>query len=201
MSWLINCPKCSAQVTVPGHNLGERVICGGCQSVFDVSTSEKPVRKVIAKPLSRRRSRYQEDDDEEEYRPRRQRPNRYWDDDDDDDDEWYYRPRRRRSYAPPPGESAAIASLVLGIISVLIFCLWPIGGITSAIGFVFGYKALRTPSHRMAVWGLVLSFVGIVFAIGFAVLTIAGASLYDGNPRITPKPVPWTPPPFFPKDR
>lgn len=192
MSLMIECPYCNLQLPVPVDNPSERIICGGCCGVFDASTSEKPTHAVRAKPVSIRPNRY-DDDDREDSRPRHGRANRYWDDEDDD---WDYRPRR---HAPAPGESAAIASLVLGIISALIFCLWPVGGITSITGFVFAFYALRTPSHRMAVWGLVLSFVGIVFAAGFAVLTIAGISLFDGTQRITPKPTPWTAPPFFPK--
>lgn len=192
MSLVIECPYCNAKSPVPEGNLGERIICVACLGVFDAPTSDKPTHAVRAKPLSKRANRY-EKDDEDDYRPRRRRPNRYWSDEDDD---WDDRPRRR---VPKPGESAATASLVLGIISTLIFCLWPVGGITSITGFVFAFYALRTPSHRMAVWGLVLSFVGIVFAIGFAVLTIAGISLFEGTQRITPKPTPWTAPPFFPK--
>ena len=192
MSLMIECPYCNLQLPVPVDNPSERIICGGCCGVFDASTSEKPTHAVRAKPVSIRPNRY-DDDDREDSRPRHRRANRYWDDEDDD---WDYCPRR---HAPAPGESAAIASLVLGIISTLIFCLWPVGGVTSITGFVFAFSALRTPSHRMAVWGLVLSFVGLVFAIGFAVLTIAGISLFDGTQRITPKPTPWTAPPFFPK--
>ena len=195
MSLMIECPYCNLQLPVPVDNPSERIICGGCWGVFDASTFEKPTHAMRAKPVSIRPNRYDDDDGEdwEDDHPRRRRANRYRDDEDDD---WDYRQRR---HAPAPGESAAIASLVLGIISTLIFCLWPVGGITSIAGFVFAFYGLRTPSHKMAIWGLVLSFVGIVFAAGFAVLTIAGISLFDGTQRITPKPTPWTAPPFFPK--
>ena len=114
MSLMIECPYCNLQLPVPVDNPSERIICGGCWGVFDASAFEKPAHAVRAKPVSIRPNRY--DDDEREDRedweddhPRRRRANRYRDDEDDD---WDYRQRR---HAPAPGESAAIASLVLGI--------------------------------------------------------------------------------------
>jgi hypothetical protein len=69
------------------------------------------------------------------------------------DDEWD-RPQRRRA-----GGEGAVIALVLGIVSVCLFCLWPIGMVTSGVGMALGAKALKSRSRATAVAGLVLSTV------------------------------------------
>lgn len=60
----------------------------------------------------------------------------------------------------------AVASLVLGIVSVVIsfFGLFWIGLITSIIGLVLGIKARKTAPSGMATAGFVLSIIGLVLS-------------------------------------
>ena len=110
---------------------------------------------------------------------RRVRRRRYRDDDDDE-------PRRE------PVSAVAVVSLLLGIVSCVLFCVWPLTLITSVAGIVGGALGRNTASRKLAVTGLVLSATGLIFAVGFLVLTVAGVSLIDlkGGPKV--------PPPFFP---
>jgi hypothetical protein len=108
------------------------------------------------RPRRRRR-----DDDEDDDRPRRRRR-----DDDDDDD----RPRRSRRLrdddrrSAPQGNGMAVASLVLGILSI---CFGPITGI---IGGILGIMGLnKTSGKGMAIAGMgtsgLFSVVWVVLAV------------------------------------
>ena len=107
-------------------------------------------------------------------------------------------PRRRRPEVrrdePAGGPGAlAVMAFVLGVGSCLIFCLWPIGLVTSSAGLVCAVQGSRAGPRKLAVAGLVLSAVGLMFALGFMALTIAGISLIEpkSGARLAP-------PPFFP---
>lgn len=85
---------------------------------------------------------------------------------------------------PRPTNGMAIASLVLGIVSVL-FVWIPIVGILgtlmAVIGLVLGILALRQPSGRgLAIGGLVCSGVSMlitaIYIFGFMALIAARAS-------------------------
>ena len=69
--------------------------------------------------------------------------------------------------AVAPGNGKAVASLVLGIVSVL-FIAWPIG----IAGIIFGILGLKSPYKRgMSIAGIILggfgTFISIVFTIIF----------------------------------
>ncbi len=100
------------------------------------------------------------------------------------------RPTRRPR--PAPVSAAAVLSFVLGVLSCVLFCVWPVSLATSVAGLVTGAFGRKTPARKLAVSGMVLSAVGLIFGVGFLVLTIAGISLFD--PKGTGK----VPPPFFP---
>ncbi len=119
--------------------------------------------------------------------PTRLRPSRRSDFEDDDEPR---RPPRRARRAPV--SAAAVLSLMLGVVSCLLFCVWPLTLLTSAAGLACAAFSRDTPSRKLAVAGLVLSSVGLIFAVGFLVLTVTGVSLIDfkGGPKV--------PPPFFP---
>jgi len=142
------CPHCRTRLEVDLACEGRPVVCGMCQEVF-------PAHRDDPRPVARVRRRT-------------------WDDDDDDDD---WEPPRRRRRQSSSGDGA-IYALVLGIVSVCIFCLWPIGMITSAVGITLGARALPTRARAMAVTGLVLSTVGMIFAIGFAAVTFAAIAKF-----------------------
>jgi hypothetical protein len=96
----------------------------------------------------RRRSR---DDDEDDDRPRRSRRRR-----DDDDD--FDRP------AETSGNGMAVASLILGILSIFF------GPLTGLIGGILGVIALRKPTGKgLAITGMLLSGL---FSVAWVVLVV-----------------------------
>ncbi|MFJ4771774.1 DUF4190 domain-containing protein [Streptomyces uncialis] len=94
----------------------------------------------------------------------------------------------------PPRDGMGIASLVLGIISVVIFCLWPVALITGALAVIFGAIARSRASKGLAsnpgqaLAGLICGAVGAALAAGLLVLLIMAPGtwtddLYDDNAR------------------
>ncbi|MCX4659808.1 DUF4190 domain-containing protein [Streptomyces uncialis] len=92
----------------------------------------------------------------------------------------------------PPRDGMGVASLVLGIISVVIFCLWPVALITGALAVIFGAVARSRASKGLAsnpgqaLAGLICGAVGAALAAGLLVLLIVAPgnwpdNLYDDN--------------------
>ena len=159
---VVGCPECGAGVVTEPADAGGLVVCWRCGAA--VAVPEAAPAAVVRPRASRRPP----DDDDEYDEPRR-------------------RPRRRERV-----DATAVLSLVLGVLSCLLFCVWPLTLVTSVAGIVGGVLSRGTPSRKLAVSGIVLSSVGLIFAVGFLVLTVAGVSLIDlkGGPKV--------PPPFFP---
>lgn len=112
-----------------------------------------------------RRRRRDDDDMDDEERPHRSRRR----DEDDEDEDRPRRSRRRRDEDARPattqGNGMAVASLVLGIVSI---CFGPITGI---IGGILGLMGMSKPSGKgMAVTGMILSGAFSLLWIGGAVL-------------------------------
>jgi len=62
-----------------------------------------------------------------------------------------------------PNSGKAVASLVLGIISLALFCVWPISIPCGIIGMVLGLVANRGPyKQSLATAGVVMSFIAIL---------------------------------------
>lgn len=79
--------------------------------------------------------------------------------------------------APAPANGMAIASLVLGIVSILIVWI-PVVGILGTImaivGLVLGLMALRRPDgHGLAVGGVVCAGVSLVITAIYILLFVA----------------------------
>jgi Zn-finger nucleic acid-binding protein len=167
MAVRVICPNCGAALEVDARDAGELVLCGTCREVF---VADAPAGERRAE--SRRAWENEEDDP-----PRR----RYYEDDDD------YRPRRRRR--PPGGEGYAVTSLVLGILACVVFCCWPFSLSLGGLGAVFGALGLKSRSRGMAVAGLTLSLVGLIFGGGFAVVTTAGVvkAEYERGSQTNPR--------------
>ncbi|CAL9598334.1 hypothetical protein SUDANB176_05379 [Streptomyces sp. enrichment culture] len=80
--------------------------------------------------------------------------------------------------APMPSNGPGVAGLVLGIISAVVFCLWPVAVLLGVLGVVFGAigrgKAARgeatNPGQALA--GIICGAVGTVLGIGFGVLVL-----------------------------
>ncbi|MFM8271550.1 MAG: DUF4190 domain-containing protein [Gemmata sp.] len=165
----VTCPKCKTQLEIGSEHEGQEVECGSCLQVF-TATTKKPKEndleasggggkiKGSTKP---RAARDRDDDDDEDDRPRR-RSRRDDDDDFDDDDEYYDRPRRKSG-----GSGLAIASLILGIFSIILACCCGLFSLPVSIAaLVCGALGMKNPEGKgMAVAGLVLGIIAIVLAI------------------------------------
>jgi len=83
-----------------------------------------------------------------------------------------------RSSAPTSG--LAVASLVLGIISLALFCLIPISLPCGIIGLILGLSANKGPSKQpLATAGIVTSIVGGLISV----LLVVGAVQQDNQPN------------------
>ena len=83
-----------------------------------------------------------------------------------------------RSSAPTSG--LAVASLVLGIISLALFCLVPISLPCGIIGLILGLSANKGPSKQpLATAGIVTSIVGGLISV----LLVVGAVQQDNQPN------------------
>ncbi len=67
--------------------------------------------------------------------------------------------------APVPGQGKAIAALVLGIVSLLTWCLPILGLPIALIGLILGIQAHRAAARGMAVAGIVLCAIGLTLGV------------------------------------
>jgi len=218
----ITCPTCGAALEVTPDMIGAMVECGSCQAHF-VALERKPqsrrTRPDEDRPSRRRR-------EEENDRPSRRRREEFEEEDND------YLPRRRqgvRGGLTADGSIAGlgIASLILGIISVLIeipsfgvslfgvicCCAAPVawlghavGGIFALVGLGLGVFGMQAPKGKgLAIAGTVMSAITLIGAIVGIVLTILGIVAIPlaapANPQPN-NPPPWNqpqppPPPRF----
>jgi DNA-directed RNA polymerase subunit RPC12/RpoP len=137
----------------------------------------RPSRRRPPPPARHRRHRDEYDDDDDRYPARRRSAH---DDDDDDDDDGYdddrYRPRRYRRTESVSG--AAIAALVLGIVSIPISCIPLFGGIVGLVGLILGAVALNerdssAGSRGMGTAGLICSIIGVILSLFFFLFFLA----------------------------
>lgn len=108
-------------------------------------------------------------------------------------------PSARASHAPAPSQGAAITSLTLGIIALLLCWLPAIAMIPGFIAVICGIVAVRRrQSTAMAVWGICTGAFGLIMnAAATAMLVLAGLAVnamvqgtYDvPRPRATGTPV------------
>ena len=169
----VTCPACKTELEVDASHEGQEVECGNCLEVFKAKppgssaagggkipgAGSRPGgsggsgRGRSDRPAPKKRRR----DDDDDYDHDRRR------DDDEFDD---YDPRPRRSGGE--GDGAATASLVLGIIAVVLFCCWPISGPVGLIAAVCGGLGLKSRNNRgQAIAGLALGVIGMALAALF----------------------------------
>ncbi|HCB94992.1 MAG: DUF4190 domain-containing protein [Ruminococcus bromii] len=89
-----------------------------------------------------------------------------------------YQQQQYASYEQPSGKGFAIASLVLGIVSVCTCC----GGLLpSVLGLIFGIisKSKQSENNGMAIAGIILSSIGIVISLIFIAMMIIGGAQGD----------------------
>lgn len=81
--------------------------------------------------------------------------------------------------APTPG--LAVASMVMGIVGLVLICLWPISLICAVLAIVFGFVAKsqcdREVRHGkgMAIAGIILGFVPVALVVLFALIAVIAA--------------------------
>ena len=87
--------------------------------------------------------------------------------------------------APVPGRGLGIASMVLGILSLVLFCIWFISGPFAVIGLILGVAGLGVSKSNgygngTAVAGIVCSLVTLAILAVFVYLYVEGAlDLYE----------------------
>ncbi len=74
---------------------------------------------------------------------------------------------------PSPGDNAAIASLILGIVSLFFSCCCLIGLPASIVGLVLGIMGLQSRQRPMAIAGIVLCSIGLLASLGFVGIHLA----------------------------
>ena len=86
-----------------------------------------------------------------------------------------------QQYQPEPKKNNgfAIASLICGIVSIVLCCIWYLSLPVSIVGLVLGILSLRKTidGKNMAIVGIVLSSIGIFIAV----IAIAGTVLMVNN--------------------
>ncbi len=78
----------------------------------------------------------------------------------------------------PDRKGLAIASLVIGIINLLAWCLPICGGPLAIAGIILGIFGLKSSSRGMAIAGLVLSGIGLLLSI---INAVAGIALFNSG--------------------
>ncbi|MGX2994221.1 DUF4190 domain-containing protein [Streptomyces sp. JNUCC 64] len=100
---------------------------------------------------------------------------------------------------PPARDGLGVASLVLGILSVCVFVLWPLAIVLAVLAVVFGGVARSRASKGLAVnpgqalAGLICGLVGFLLAVLLGVAVIATARsgpVADALPGAPAGPVP-----------
>ncbi len=94
-------------------------------------------------------------------------------------------------YAPPPrgGAGMAIASMVLGIVSLVLFCIWWLAIPCAILAVILGIVA-RGKANRGEAEGRGMATAGIIcgaIAILLAVLLVAGALAFLGYVQKNPE--------------
>ncbi len=75
---------------------------------------------------------------------------------------------------PQESKGLSIASMVLGIISVVLFCIWYISIPCAILAIIFGVVGMKKDGKGMAIAGLVLGIVALAILLMIYLLAIAG---------------------------
>jgi hypothetical protein len=74
----------------------------------------------------------------------------------------------------------AIASLVLGILSLCASVGWFCGGPISIVGLVLGFLGRKSAGKSMATAGIILSAIGLVLTIVFLIVRLVSGPIMNG---------------------
>lgn len=86
--------------------------------------------------------------------------------------------------APRPGNGLAVAAMVLGIIALVMFWAWFLGGILGILAIIFGILG-RSKARQVGVGGgaamagLICGIIAVVLAVVFVVFIFAAVSAFD----------------------
>ena len=85
--------------------------------------------------------------------------------------------------APTPGKGLAIASMVLGIVSLILCCIYYIAIPTSITGLILGIIAVKKAKNPMATAGIITSAIAIVLLVIYLGLACLGCAMMkeEGN--------------------
>ncbi len=75
-----------------------------------------------------------------------------------------------------PKNGMCVASLVLGIVSIVFCCFWFISIPCSIIAIILGYIGGKAGKSGLATAGLVMGVIGLVLCIGLLILAAIGAA-------------------------
>jgi Domain of unknown function (DUF4190) len=89
------------------------------------------------------------------------------------------------AYAPPPlvrpTSGYGVASLVLGILSWLAFCIPFVGFLLALVGVLLGHMGLKETKHGhknghgLTIAGLILGYIGVAPSAFFTIMAIVGS--------------------------
>jgi hypothetical protein len=190
----VTCPACKSELELDAAFEGQEVECGNCLEVFKAKApgsagssgtgkipgagtkpasgsgrSDSGAGSGRSRPAPRRSRRDEVDDDDYEHDRRR----------DDYDDEDYGPPPERRS---GEGDGAATASMVMGIISLVLVCCWPLSlplGIAAVVTGIVGLKSRANKGQATA--GIVLGVLTICLCGGLFLIGLGNAILNPGR--------------------
>ena len=70
----------------------------------------------------------------------------------------------------------SITSMILGIVSVVLFCIWYLSIPCAVLAIIFAIIGKKRGAPGMATAGLVLGIIGLVLCIGLYLLAIIGVA-------------------------
>lgn len=68
----------------------------------------------------------------------------------------------------------SIAALVLGIVSLVFFCIWYISIPCGILAIIFGILSLKSTRRGMSIAGLITGSIGVVVSIILTILVVIG---------------------------
>lgn len=83
------------------------------------------------------------------------------------------------------GQGLAIASLTLGIVTIIISIAWFLSILTGALAIIFGAVSLKSAGRGKAIAGIITGSIGIVLSILIIILVIVAIPALQGNQRDT----------------
>lgn len=89
-----------------------------------------------------------------------------------------------------PSSGLAIASMILGIVSCVTFCIWWLSLVCGVVAVVLGFVARSKIAagtgggKGMATTGIICGIIGPLLAILVIVLVIAGFAVFMNNPAV-----------------